>query len=244
MFGRNWLLEYRINRLIKALWGNDAAKAIASLKAIGEPALPALLVALKKDDRNAELIEWENGALRDAIIALGEPAFTALVQALSPGSGMARAAAKTLRRWGDPRAVDYLIAAMLDRNLEINGRCYVIDAVAAFRDLKAREPLERLLSERNEYIRSHAARAIAEYGDASTLPGIFKALRDVDPWYWSGTRESIEEILKTLEDRYAQEGRDAEFAEWLQKMNREYPDMVSQYKVWRIRLTSKPIPAK
>jgi HEAT repeat protein len=46
-----------IERLIKALWDeNEAvrAQAIEALGEIGEPALPALLRALRDDDRNYE----------------------------------------------------------------------------------------------------------------------------------------------------------------------------------------------
>src|SRR5437764_736405 len=121
--------DVSIDELIKALWSKDSQNAIASLKAIGEAALPALMVALKKDDRNSEHVGYENGSLRKAIIEIGEPAFEKLIEALAPGSNMVRAAAKTLDRWGDKRAVDYMIVSMLNDDLDLNGRCYIIEAL-------------------------------------------------------------------------------------------------------------------
>ena len=84
-----------IENLIKKLWSREAIDAVNSLRELGEEALPALLIALKKDDFNYESHEYENGYLRTAIKNIGEPAFQALIYALRPESDMRRAAAKT-----------------------------------------------------------------------------------------------------------------------------------------------------
>jgi hypothetical protein len=224
--------DVSIDELIKALWSEDAGNAIASIKAIGEAALPALLVALKKDDRNSEHAGYENGALRKAIIEIGEPAFQKLLEALAPGSNMVRAAAKTLDRWGDKRAVDYMTKSMLNDDVDLNGRCYIIEALGHFRDPKAFEPLKTALLHKDEFIRSHAARALAEYGDVDVLPSIFDALEHVNRGWWHGTTESIGEIVKIARKKCIEKGLEAEFVACLNQMESLHPEMVADYKEW------------
>lgn len=224
--------DFSINELIKNLWTKDSQNAIASIKAIGEIALPALFLALKKDDRNSEHAGYENGALLQAIIEIGEPAFEKLIEALAPGSNMVRAAAKTLKRWGDERAVDYMIIAMLNDDIDINSRCYIIEALGYFKDPKAFEPLKTALLHKDEYIRSNAARALAEYGDISAMPSIFDALKHVNRNWWHGTTESIGEIIKVTRNKCKEKGLEAEFLSCLNEMELRYPEMVNDYKEW------------
>src|SRR5258706_87229 len=226
--------DISIDELIEALWTKDSQNAIASIKVIGEAALPALFVALKKDDRNSELAFYENGAFRQAIIEIGEPAFEKLIEALARGSNMVRAAAKTLKRWGDKRAVDYLIAAMLNDEIDINGRCYIIEALGYFKDPKAFEPLKTALLHKDEYIRNHAARALAEYGDVSVMPSIFDALKHVNRSWWYGTTESIGEIVKLIRKKSIENGREAEFESCLNQMKLRNHKMVAEYKAWSL----------
>jgi len=221
-----------IDELIEGLWSNDSENAIRSIKAIGESALPALLIALKKDDRNAEFVDFENGALRQAIIDIGEPAFQKLVEALTPGSDLVRAAAKTLKRWGDSRAVDYLIAAMQNDAIDTNGRCYIIDALGYFRDPKSFEPLIITLRHQNEYIKCHAARSLAEYGDVSVMALIFDALEGVNRKWWYGTSESIGEIVKLLQKKAIQSGKEEDFETCLNKIRDNHLEMVEEYEAW------------
>ena len=224
-----------IDELIKALWSTDSRvceDAIASIKAMGEAALPALMIALKKDDCNSEFAAFENEKLREAIIEIGDPAFRQLLELLTPDSDMVRAAAKTLKRWGDNRAVDHLIVSMLNDDIGLNGRCYIIQALGDFRDPKAFEPLRTALGHENESIRSFAARALAEYGDVDVMPSIFDALEHRNHKWWYGTTEGIGEIGRSLRKSAAEKGAEADFVRCLAEMESRYPEMVAEYKSW------------
>ncbi len=219
-----------VDELIKALWGSEARSAADAIRARGVDALPALLKALKEDDRNFEMRDYENGYLRSLIIDLGEPAFQALLQALQPRSNLVRAAAKTLKRWGDRRAVEHLVAAMLDEHTDLNDNHYIIEALGAFKDPNAFEPLKTMLGHRSQFIRRFAACALAEYGDLSVLPAIFAALKPGGQRYWHGTVESIGEILRTFHTKCENNGLGAEFMACLLEMERLHPEMVAEYK--------------
>ena len=84
----------------------------------------------------------------------------------------------------DPRAVEPLIAAMLDQRVDLNGRCYVIDTLARLKDPRAIEPLVTALSDDDAYIQSHAARAL-------------NALEDQDE-SWRFLMEDLPQVLDVL----------------------------------------------
>jgi HEAT repeat protein len=192
-----------IEELIKALWHENKEvrmQATEALGTYGEAAVSPLLVALRKDDHNYDLQCYENADLRRAIIRVGEPAFQALIAALQPESDILRAASKMLELFDEPRAVEPMITAMLDNRVDSNGRCYIIDTLGRTRDLRAFEPLKTVLSDKDIYIRSHAARALAEYGNLSVISEIRKALRDQDS-SWRYDREGLANVLKILQER-------------------------------------------
>ncbi len=128
-------------------------QAIQNWGQIGASAVPALLTALKKDDRDAEFSDFENPDLRKAIIHLGEPAFEALIKALQPDSDLGGAAAKTLALWGDVRAVEPLIQAMSDQQVDLNDRLYAMDALGTLGDLRAIQPLKAAFGDENDWVR-------------------------------------------------------------------------------------------
>jgi tetratricopeptide (TPR) repeat protein len=117
-----------IDALVMELWDEDDRKreqAIEALAQIGEPALSTLLVALEKDDRNSEMIEYENLWLRDAIVALGKPAILALSNGLYLKTRLARASAKTLWKFHDPLAKECLQAALVSKDVMDHVKYYV-----------------------------------------------------------------------------------------------------------------------
>jgi HEAT repeat protein len=202
--------EWSVEELVEALWHDDRevrTQAIEALGEIGEPAVPALLAALREDDRNYDLQCYENPDLRRAIVRVGEPAFRALLAVLGPGSDMVRAAAKALQLFDDPRAVEPLISAMLDEQVDPNGRLYAINALGAIKDPRAFESLVAALSDPDIRIRSFAARALAEYGDLSTEPLIREALENQDA-SWRSVREGLLEVLRVLKKRSEVDHRD------------------------------------
>jgi HEAT repeat protein len=198
--------EEYIRQLIGSLWHADEQvrqQAIEALAEIGAPAVPALLVALRKDDRNSDLRGYENPVLREAICRVGEPAFQALLALLKPGNRMIRAAARTLPLFNDPRAVDPLISAMRNEQISYGKRLPVINALGVIRDRRAFQPLIEMLSDGNSHIRHFAAHALAEYGDPSVEPLIRKALKGEDPSWWY-LRESRKAVLQLLRRRMVQ----------------------------------------
>jgi len=237
-----------ISELIKMLWSREAPRAAEVIRNSGVEALPDLMEVLRKDDFGSEMSGYENGYIRDLIIDIGEPAFQELVRALQPESDMIRAAAKTLKKWGDKQAVDYLISAMLNENVEVNGKIYVIRALEYFTEPKAFQPLQIFINnedncgasikddkrtEFNCYLKSAAACALAKYGDASIMPAIFKAFSHVYPEY--GTRESLELVIKTLRDKCIENGREAEFAHYWNQTEILCPIMTALYEAFKLQ---------
>lgn len=168
-----------IEDLIHALWDKDEEirnQAIMALAELGQSAVPALLVALKNDDHSSEARGWENQHLREAIVQVGEPAFHALVAALQPDSHMVRAAAKTLPLFKDLRAVQPLIAALVDEQLNVLDKCYVIEALGELKAPGVSSYLIDALFDKSGYIRTSAAEALAQYADPSVIPLIFATL--------------------------------------------------------------------
>jgi len=171
--------EKSVEELIQALWDKDEQirqQAINALAEIGQAAVPALLVALKSDDHSSEARGFENQCLREAIVSIGEPAFEALIAALRPRSHMVRAAAKTLPLFKDPRAVQPLIAALLDEQQDVNSKCYIIDALGILKDPSAFHYLADVLRHESASVRTTTAHALVNYADPSVIPLIFTNL--------------------------------------------------------------------
>jgi HEAT repeat protein len=153
-----------IEQLIASLWDGQPAvraQAIAALANIGPSAIPALLQALQQDDHSHEARGFENPDLRRAIVQLGEPMFQALLRALQSDRRLARAVAKTLPLFNDPRAVEPLLNAMHDERISLNSRLYIIDTLGTLRDPRAFQPLVAALTHEERFMRSHTARAIS-----------------------------------------------------------------------------------
>jgi HEAT repeat protein len=212
--------EACIRQLIVSLWHADEQvrrQAIETLAEIGAPAVPMLMVALRKDDHNYDLQVIENPDLREAILRVGEPAFQAVVAMLKPGRRMVRAASKMLQLFDDPRAVDPLISAMRNEHIDLGYRQYAIEALGWFRDRRAFQPLIEALSDWSSYIRHQAARALAEYGDPSVEPLIRKALEG-EGSVWRSTGQDLQSVLGVLKRRMVGDDSDRDwncYKHWL-----------------------------
>jgi len=107
-----------IQALVEDLWNPDLNQVTRdqiyeALKKYGKYAIPALLEALKLNDRNYENIEYEEDYPKIALVNIGDAAFDVLVKAIeTPGSELARAAIKMLRMFGDDRAEPVLRRAL------------------------------------------------------------------------------------------------------------------------------------
>ncbi len=132
-----------IDALVMQLWEVDDDKcqqAVDTLVQIGEPAIPILLAALEKDDRNSEVIEYENEWLRSAIVALGKPAIIALSNGLYSKTKLARASAKTLSRFDDPLAKESLQTALTSPDVMEHLRKYYIPESLQMIEYKSKHP--------------------------------------------------------------------------------------------------------
>lgn len=132
-----------IDALVMQLWdvdNNKRQQAIDALVQIGEPAIPSLLAALEKDDRNSEVIEYENKWLRSAIVALGKPAIIALSNGLYAKTRLARASAKTLWQFDDPLAKESLQAALKSPDVMEHVRKYYIPESLQMIEYKRNHP--------------------------------------------------------------------------------------------------------
>jgi HEAT repeat protein len=192
------------------------------------------MAALRKDDRNYDLEDYENPDLRKAIIKVGEPAFQALVAALQQ-SDMLRAATKTLQLWGDSRAVEPLIAIMLDERVHVANRIYAIRALEGFRDPRAFQYLMISLWNKDLEIRSCAALALAEYGDPSIMPTICDALR-IQGRRWLYMREGLPHIFQVLRKRSIENNREQEFNNHYSSVKSIVPEAAVKYEASERRL--------
>ncbi len=190
-----------VEQLIKDLWSRNYEiryDAKETLINIGSPAIPQLLVALKKNDRNESMIYWENSDLKDVFVQIGEPALQALVVALSPESDMGRAAVKTLKLFNEDRIVDPFIATVLNPNVSENVRYYALDALGQLKNERAFESLICLLSDDDVAIRGHAARALGEYQDERAIRPLFNSLACSDESQLMDWRVAIAQALTRI----------------------------------------------
>ncbi|MDH7561727.1 MAG: HEAT repeat domain-containing protein, partial [bacterium] len=85
-----------------------------------------------------------------------------------------RAAARTLGRTGDARAVELLIALLQDQEL----RRAAIFGLGHTGDARAVEPLIAVLRDADSIVREFAARALGQIGDARAVEPLIVALED------------------------------------------------------------------
>lgn len=83
---------------------------------------------------------------------------------------------KTLRRWKRRRALEPLVAAARDSELEPSLHFFVARYLASFRDPRAVEALLEYLAGPDQRIHAQAARSLGAIGDDRALPALLEAL--------------------------------------------------------------------
>ena len=191
-----------MDSLIENLKGDREIRQQAAdmLVKIGKPAVLPLLVAIKKDDRNESVVEYEHRILRRVLIKIGEPAFQALVKALKKQSSTirGRAAVKTLVLFNDLKVIEPLVEVMLSKDYPMLTRTYAIDALAYFKDPRAFESLIAALQDEEVPIRGHAAIALGEYRDKRALEPLRASLNHSGPCQWMDWRKSVLEAIEAI----------------------------------------------
>jgi HEAT repeat protein len=242
-----------IKPLIEALGDFVIRKSVIdALVSIGKPAVTPLIKALRDDNH---LIRWgaaevlgrlknlravrplldalKDGvaydALKGALVAIGEPAVTALVEALKDNAPLVRRAAvealaelkgvhaiqwlaemlrdekigvreatvRTLGKLGDARTIPSLIEALKDSSREV--RLAAVEALQKFQDERVVAALMEALKDRSKVVRIAAARALGNLGDRRAVLSLLEALNDKDTWL----RVAVIEALGKLNDERA-----------------------------------------
>ena len=164
-----------IPRLVEAL-DDDAAEgrqqAVASLSALGQPAI-ASLVAAAKDPRPH--------VCRGAVAALAGVEDRRAVESLlgamrSEDAAVRWAAASALGRVVDPAAFQPLLAALADANWNVRQKA--AEAIAALGDARAVQPLTKLLNDREWRVRRAAVKALHRLKQPEAVPRLVQAVKD------------------------------------------------------------------
>jgi HEAT repeat protein len=134
--------------------------AADALGKIGEPAVPALIKALK--DEYAYLRVREKAA--DALVAIGKPAVPVLIEALEDKDAQGWAIG-VLDRIKDGSNVPALIEALKDKNVQV--RANAAKALMRIKDARVVPALIGALRDGNAFVRYCAAGSLAE---AKSLP--------------------------------------------------------------------------
>ena len=170
---------------------NVRLDAISVLGQIGEPAVPALIEALREAERQGR----QNIAF--ALAQIGKPAVPALIEALREAEGWIRqSAAFALGRIGDTTAVPALKAALSDVNPDV--RTHVASALGRIGDPTVVPVLRAALSDVNPDVRTHATSALELIGESPVATSI-EALRHKDWRVPQGTPSRLEQIGDTIE---------------------------------------------
>ena len=158
MWGRLW------PELRRALQGETWAvrrAAAEALEKIGDPqAIPALIEALKDEDRDVRrTAAWALGQI-------GPPAVPALIQALRDEKWEVRqAAAEALEKIGDPQATPALIQALRDEDVGV--RRVAAKALGQIGDPQATPALIHALRDEERWVREAAAEALLKLSPVS-----------------------------------------------------------------------------
>ena len=233
--------------------GNDAATrraAAASLKKLGEPAVPSLISVLRHGGTEARSAARILGRIGDpravkplldialgftekslradankALLAIGEPAFDPILRALkSPDSMTRRCAAGLLGQMGDARAVAPLAAAL--RSADAYSRGPFVTALGKIGGEKAAAALVAALQYKD--VRPAATGWLVKFGPASVKPLVAIINRGKEP---DATRQAATEILKKIDRAALEEIRDRLPAKPKSIEKGKDPNMKKQIKV-------------
>jgi HEAT repeat protein len=111
--------------------------------------------------------------------------------------GLRQAAAETLGKLGDPRAVKPLIAALKDENAEV--RQAAAEALGEIGDPHAVEPLIAVLKDENAEVRQAAAEALGEIGDSHVVEPLIASLGDKDINVRRAATDALVEIGQSVQ---------------------------------------------
>lgn len=189
-----------IEPLIEAWGAETGVWAAPALAKIGEPALPALIKALKDRDENVRLqaafglgctghkrtVEPLIHALKDkslhvrsnaaeALQKVEGPPLDPLIESVKDEDKFVRSvAASCLGRAADKRAAaEPLIQALEDESQDV--RYSAARALGKIGDMRAVEPLIDILEDRNKSVRAQAAEALGEIGDVRAIEPLIRA---------------------------------------------------------------------
>jgi HEAT repeat protein len=200
------LLQKEINRLIKELAEGDIIdqyKAGRKLKKIGKPAVPALIDAIKGDDKRLRKV---------AMIVLGQikdkRTVPVLIEELekTKDKKMRAGLIIILGRIGDKRASPTLMKALNEKSEEIVAAAAY--SLGKLKEEKATPLLIPLLSHSSEYIRQTVTKAIEKIGDPA-IPILIKDMeqRPLNTRYLIvnilgkiGGEQAVDTLLVTLKD--------------------------------------------
>lgn len=223
IYGETGLLDVHLTRLRKGVDWRQRAESALLLARLGDlRAIPALAetlhdpyedestvktavaraLALFRDPGTAAALltqlrehhEWSSPRIAAALVALGEDAVPACIEALSDDNQNLRGwAAQVLGQVGDPRSVPALIQRLDDRSAAVRlaatealGRLGERAAVAALATAVVRDPAAQ--------VRAEAARALGRIGESASAGPLVEALRDPDYWTRLRAVEAIERI--------------------------------------------------
>jgi HEAT repeat protein len=131
----------------------------------------------------------ERPAVEDAVV-------TCLLAALQDENSMVRvAAAESLGRIGNPRAIAPLIARMRDRGEDRDVRSRAAEALGRLQAAEAVDVLIAALNDTVWHIRLHAVRSLAAIGDSNARPHLEQTAR-YDPDY--SVRSAAAKVLQGL----------------------------------------------
>ena len=156
--------------------------AISALGLIGQPAVPPLIKALRKDK---SITRRATTAL--ALGRIGDPTVVpVLIEALKDKYVPVRAnAVKALGAIGGTPAISALIEALSDKSAPV--RATAAKALGIIGDSAAVPALIKALTDETQ-VRAHAARALGAIGDSATVPALTEVLADEHWWLrrWAG----------------------------------------------------------
>ncbi len=140
------------------------------LKSIGKPAVGPVVSSFNGNINNSRLSE--------ALTAIGEPAFPALMELLENRNGKMRSAgAEVLGNLGDCRAVEPLIRVLLTDG-DCGARANAAKALGNMKCAGSSEALIRGLGDKDSTVRRLCARALGYVGGAGAVDPLIKLLTD------------------------------------------------------------------
>jgi HEAT repeat protein len=148
-------------------------QAALTLAKFADPATTNdLLNALREDDL------WVRVAVTDALIRIGQPSVTGLIEALrDENHAVRRAAAKALGKIGAGVAAKSLQGALLDVDTDV--RRFAAEALGRIGDEGSINVLAEALRDEHERVRQAAAGALVKIGEPS-IPVLLEATNDPD----------------------------------------------------------------